>query len=989
MIRPVAHLRSLSVATAVGLLAPLSSTAQTAIRTTDMSDLHPRSIGPAVTGGRIHDIEAIPSDPSTIYVAAATGGLWKTTNRGQTWVNVFDTMAVSTFGDVALAPSNPQIVYAGTGEQNNRQSSSYGAGVYRSDDGGSSWRFLGLAETRHIGKVEIHPTNPDVAYVAALGNLWASSPDRGVYRTRDGGRSWQKVLYVDDNTGAVDLVMDPVHPEVLYAAMYQRQRRAWGFNGGGPGSGIYKTTDGGDDWTELTNGIPGDDKGRIGLAIARSNPQVLEALVEFADRNKQGTYRTEDGGATWTRVSALDSRPMYYSEVFIDPTDPNTVYELATNSNVSHDGGRTWTEFALAPTYDVGVHSDQHAFWIDPNDPRHLYLGGDGGFWESYDQGVNFRKVNNIVVAQFYSVAADMRDPYWVYGGLQDDHSFMGPSRTRRWEGIINDDWMEVGFSDGTYWQVDPRDSRYAYGSSDDGNYFRYDNVTGDIMGISPHPPTGEEYRFDWTSPSMLSEHDPDVFYVAGNRLFISRDRGESWTRTEDLSRRIDTDKLAIMGVKGADIAISRNDGTSGFGEATTLDESPLDPAILWVGFDDGNLQVSRDGGATWTEVSHNVSGIRDGTYVSRITASARGPGVAYAAFDGHRDGDFGPHLFRTDDFGATWIPMQAGLPALGPVNDVIEHPDNLDVLFVGTEHAVFTSTDAGRSWAKIPNLPTTLYDDLLIHPREKDLIMATHGRGIWILDDTRPIAEWSRATGAAYLFTVPAATIMQYKKDTSYRGQADFLGENPPDGVQLTYRLGPGSGDATLRIAHEGGDVVREMKVPADEGTHRVNWDLRHAMPGQADVWKRWTDPHLARPIGNRGPFVSPGRYTVTLTARGATSTESLDVRGDPEMPVSVAEYQTRERFLMDVLALGQEITETMKAMGITGGSGGFGRPSGPPNTPEARVRALQRTVMGVYGDVNGSQVQPGSLFPPTQTQRDAITAARKELAALRATRR
>ncbi|HSG09397.1 MAG TPA: hypothetical protein VLA36_13635, partial [Longimicrobiales bacterium] len=553
----------------LALLAPLGARGQAPIRTQDMTDLRPRSIGPAVTGGRVHDIEAVPSDPSTLYVATASGGLWKSTNRAQTWVNVFDTMAVGTFGDVALAPSNPDVVYAGTGEQNNRQSTSYGNGVYRSDDGGRSWRHLGLAETRHIGKVEIHPTNPDIAFVAALGNLWAPSADRGVYRTRDGGRSWQNVLYRGESTGAVDLVMDPSNPNVLYAALYQRQRRAWGFNGGGPGSSIYKTTDGGDSWIELTNGIPAGEKGRIGLAISRSNPRVLNALIEYADRNAQGTYRTADGGHTWERVNAQNGRPMYYSEIFIDPNDENTVYSLATSSYVSHDGGRNFEQIAVPPTYDVGVHADHHALWIDPRDPEHLYLGGDAGVWESYDQGVTFRKLNNFPIAQFYAVAVDMRDPYWVYGGLQDNHSFMGPSETRRFAGILNDDWMQNGFGDGMYWQADPRDARYTYGSSNDGSYHRYDVFTGDMLDISPVPPAGEEYRFDWTSPSLLSRHDPDVFIVGGNRIFISRDRGESWERTEDLSRRIDRENLELMGVRGRDVTLSKNDGEATWGEAT------------------------------------------------------------------------------------------------------------------------------------------------------------------------------------------------------------------------------------------------------------------------------------------------------------------------------------------------------------------------------------------------------------------------------------
>jgi len=572
-----------------------------------------------------------------------------------------------------------------------------------------------------------------------------------------------------------------------------------------------------------------------------------------------------------------------------------------------------------------------------------------------------------------------------VYGGLQDNHSFMGPSRTRRWAGIINDDWMEVGFSDGMAWEADPRDARFVYGSSSGGNFFRYDAHTGDILDINPVPPKGEEYRFDWAAPAFLSRHDPDVLYIAGNRLFISRNRGETWERTKDLSRQVDRDQLEIMGVKGENISISPNDGTSSYGEATSIGESPLDPAVLWVGFDDGNLQVTRDGGATWTEVSHNVTGVPDGTYVSRVIGSARGPGVAYATFDAHRDGDFRPFVFRTDDFGATWTALWAGLPETGSVNVIVEHPDNDDVLFVGTEHALFTTTDAGAHWAKIPNLPTTLYDDVIVHPREKDLVIGTHGRAIWILDDTRPLAEWSKAKGAAYLFSIAPGTIMQYRKDTSYRGEADWIGDNPDEGVLITYKLGSGSGNATLRIARDDGTVVREMQVPSDAGTHRVNWDLRHALPGGSDVWERFDNPRLAHTLEQRGPFVSPGHYTVTLAARGTESSQTVQLSGDPEMKISVAEYQARERFLLEVLDLNQQVQETMSAMGVTGGGFGFGRPSGPPSTPEARIRAVARTLRGVYSSLNGAAVQEGSLYPPTQTMRDAVVAAKNELAALR----
>lgn len=965
------------------LLNPCSLSGQgpTPIMPGQLADLQPRLIGPAVTGGRVHDIEALPHDPSTLFVASASGGLWKSTNRGITWENVFADMPVSTFGDVAIAPSDPDIVYAGTGEQNNRQSTSWGNGVYRSDDGGASWEHLGLVETRHIGKVEVHPGNPDIVYVAALGNLWAPNPERGVFRSTDGGATWEKVLYVDDHTGAVDMVMDPANPQILYAATYQRLRRAWGFNGGGPGSGIYKTTDGGDTWQELTNGIPAGDKGRIGLAISASSPNILNALIEHADNDAQGTYRSEDGGESWERVNPLNGRPMYYSEIFIDPNSPDIVYNLATSSHKSLDGGRTYEEIAVRPTYDVGVHADHHALWIDPNDSEHLYLGGDAGLHESYDGGVTFRKINNFPIAQFYAIGVDNRDPYWVFGGLQDNHSFAGPSATRRWIGIVNDDWKQVGFGDGMYWQPDPTSTRYNYGSSQNGNWIRLDGLTGDMLDIKPEPPVGEEgYRFDWTSPIIISQHDPATLYAGGNRLFISRDRGMSWERTKDLSREVDRDTVPLMGVLGRDISISRNDGTSSYGEAVTIGESPLDPRILWVGMDDGNLQVSRDGGATWTEVSGNVPGLPYGTYVSRITPSAAEPGRAYAAFDGHRDGDFSPYLYRTRDFGATWQPIMNNLPS-GVVNDVIEHPDNTDLLFVGTEHFLFASTDAGATWARFENMPTTHYDDLLIHPREKDLVIGTHGQSIWILDDTRPLAEWTStvAGSPAHLFSVRRATIFTYWKDTSYRGQAEFAGENPVDGAIVTYKLGEGDGEAVLRVSREDGTVIREYEVPGEAGLHRVNWDLRHPaqLDGDPEVWESFAGQRYHRNLGSRGHFVSPGTYTLTLEARGTSVSTTVEVRGDPEMPLTQAQYEERESFLTGVQQLIQDFTDAL-------GPGGFGRGGGEDLSEEQNaLQEHRRNVMSVYGSLNGNGVRQGSLYPPTQSQREMVRAAREALAA------
>jgi photosystem II stability/assembly factor-like uncharacterized protein len=960
---------------------PTASSAQAAIAAGDMASMYPRVIGPAVTGGRIHDVEALPGDPSTIFVGTASGGLWKSTNRGQTWVNTFADMPVSTFGDIAISRSNPNVMYAGTGEQQNRQSSSYGNGVYRSDDAGDTWRHLGLDESRHIGRVVVHPTDPNTVYVGALGNLWAGSEDRGVYKSTDGGRSWAKVLYVDEYSGVIDMAMDPRDPNTVYAATYQRLRRAWGFNGGGPGSALWKSTDGGANWSRMEGGLPDGDLGRIGIAVAESNPDVLMALIESADDDEQGVWRTENGGVSWERVNSQNIRPMYYSHIFIDPTDDERVYTLATRSYVSEDGGRSFQQIALAPTYDVGVHADHHSLWIDPNDPNHLYLVGDAGLHESYDRGQNFRRMNNFPIAQFYAIAVDMRDPYWVYGGLQDNHSFFGPSETRRWAGILNDDWMQNGFGDGMYWQVDPTDSRYSYGSSNGGSYFRYDTQTGDMLDISPEAPVGREYRFDWTSPMMLSQHDPDVLYVAGNNFFVSRDRGSSWTSTEDMSRQIDRDTLEIMGVPGSDITISRNDGTSSFGEAVTLDESPVDAAVLWLGFDDGNLQVSRDGGTSWREVSGNVPGLPAGTYVSRVTASFTAAGTAYATFDAHRDGDFRPFVYRTRDFGLSWEPLHRTLPEMGMVNVIVEHPDNPNTLFLGTEHHAFASTDAGANWAKIPNLPTTTYDDMVIHPREKDLVMGTHGQGVWILDDTRAIAEWAETTEPVTVFSASVGTIKVYKKDTSYRGQEPFAGTNPVDGVDITYRIMSDSRNATLRVQRMDGTVVREMTVPGSTGTHRVNWDLRHGGPGVSDTWTRHDSPVLARSIAEWGPWVSPGEYVVTVEAGGNQGETRVEVRGDPEMSVTQEMYESRERFMLDAQALMSDIERTMRQEGFgTGGFGG-GRNRGVPRSPEEKLRAANRIAGQVYRALNGGEVRPGSLYPPTQSQRSQIDEARRLL--------
>ena len=973
----------------VALALPLPGAAQSApISEAQLEAFRPRSIGPAVTGGRVHDVEAAADNPSVLWVATASGGLWRSLNRGHTWANVFEGMEVNTFGDVAPAPSNPMVVYAGTGGQNNRQSTSWGNGVYRSDDGGESWEHMGLEGTRHIGEVQVHPRNPDVVYVAASGDLWNASEERGVYRSFDGGRSWRKVLYVDEDTGAIDLVLNYDDPDIVYAATYQRRRTAWGFNGGGPGSAIHRSTDGGDNWEELTEGIPAGDKGRIGLAISRSNPMVLNALIEHTEDT--GTFRSTDGGDTWEKMSDLNGRPMYYSHIYIDPNDENVVYTLATSSYRSRDGGRTWEDISARPTYDVGVHADMHTMWIDPSDPEHFYLAGDAGLHETYDGGINYRRINNIPIAQFYAIGVDMREPYWVHGGLQDNHSFAGPSRTRRWAGILNDDWRQTGFGDGMYQQPDPHDPRYVYVNSNGGGYVRVDADTGDQLDIRPQPPEGEErYRFDWASPSLASRHTEGLVYAGGNRLFISRDHGNSWTRTEDLTRQVDRDALEIMGVRGSDIRLSRNDGTSSFSEITIIAESPLNGDVLWVGTDDGNVQLSLDGGSSWTELSGNIDGVADGTYVSRILPSVRDEDAAYVAFDAHRSGDFAPYVFRTEDAGATWLNLSVGLEAGGSVNSLAEHPDNPELVFAGSEHGLFASTDAGATWARMP-APTTAYDDLVIHPRDKDLVMGTHGRGIWILDDLGALAAWNArvASAPAHLFPIRAAALFQYWKDTSYRAQEPYAGENPVDGAIITYSLGEGSGPARIVIEDERGNFVRELSVPDAAGVHRVNWDLRHPLPGSSTQWRPHDEAGLARTIEERGHFVSPGTFRVVLEARGETSEQSLVVTGDPELPVTLVQYREREQFLSEVLALRQEVERVRDE--LRGAAGGAGTGSRIEELDQA-LNQGRAALAGIYQSMNGGGVRQGSLYPPTATHREQkerveafLASAREQLEAL-----
>jgi len=606
-----------------------------------------RNIGPCNMGGRIDDFAVVESNPKIIYAGMASGGIWKTTNNGVTWEPMFDDQVTSTIGDVTVSPSNPDIVWIGTGEPNNRQSSSWGNGVYKSMDGGKTWKNMGLQDTHHIGRIAIHPRNPDIVYVAALGHLWGPNKERGLFKTSDGGKTWTNAKYIDENTGFVDVAIDLENPNTLYAAAYQRRRRGWGFNGGGPGSGLYKTTDGGETWIQLTNGLPQGNTGRIGVDVFRSNPNIVYALVEH---KLGGTFRSEDKGLTWKKMSSTNPRPMYYSKIRIDPNNDQRIWVLGASMYVSEDGGKTFST-----NYVRGIHGDHHAMWINPLDSNHVVLGSDGGIYFSYDRGKTWDFVNIMPLGQFYEVGFDMRKPYYVYGGLQDNGSWGGPSATLTRLGVTNEDWFRIGGGDGFFTQVDPTDYTTIYAESQNGNLFRFDLKSGERKSIRPMPADETEtYRFNWNSPVLISPHDHKTIYYGGNKLFKSKDRGDTWEASIDLTTQQDREKLPLMGVLPDESTLSRHDGISYFGDITTISESPIKEGLLYVGTDGGNIQVSRNGGMTWKNVISKVPGVPKYTYVTRVVASNAEEGIAYVTLDGHRNNDFKAYVFMTNHSSGT-----------------------------------------------------------------------------------------------------------------------------------------------------------------------------------------------------------------------------------------------------------------------------------------------------------------------------------------------
>ncbi|HKI31499.1 MAG TPA: hypothetical protein VKA46_06500 [Gemmataceae bacterium] len=829
-----------------------------------------RCLGPANMGGRVSDLAVVESRPATLYVATASGGLWKTTNNGTTWDAVFERETTVSLGAVAVAPSNPDVVWVGTGEANPRNSVAWGDGVYKSSDGGKTWRNVGLRDTQHVGRVVIHPTNPDVVYVAALGHVWGPNKERGLYKTTDGGATWKQVKYLDADTGFIDLVMDPDDPNTLYAAAYRVRRDA--FSGGnpaeqtGPLAGLYKTTDGGNTWKRLGKGLPDRPLGRCGLAVYRKDPRVLYAVVQTdatvlrretewgqpartnADPSTGGVFRSGDRGETWVKLNDLCPRPFYFSQVRIDPGDDRRLYVLGVTLHASRDGGRTFATDDAAP----GVHADLHALWIDPKDPEHMVAGSDGGAYLSYDRGKTWEHPKNLPIGQFYAVAVDMSRPYWVYGGLQDNGSWGGPSATRNADGVTGANWFRVLAMDGFYCQVDPGDANLIYAEGQYGELRRVNLATGLSIAVKPRPGRGEpEYRFNWNSPILLSPHNPAVVYFGGNGLFRSRDRGDHWD------------------VISPDLTLGQRGRSPDFGHTlTTIAESPIKADVLWVGSDDGRVQVSRNGGRDWGDVSAAVPDVPRERHVSRVIASSFAEGTAYLAIDRHRNDDRRPYLFRTTDHGGTWKPIMSDLPEGGPVYVVRESSRNPDLLLAGTEFGLFVSLDSGGHWEKYPGLPTVAVHDLVIHPRDRELVIGTHGRSIYVVD-VAPLEQATAKVLAApvHLFDVKSARMYPSRGTHGLRGVKMYAAPNPPFGAVLYYHLREKS-EAPVRlvISDARGSSLIELKGTQDAGLHRLVWPLR-------------TPPAEGSEVGS---LVAPGEYVAELRVGERVLTKRFRVEAD-----------------------------------------------------------------------------------------------------------
>ncbi len=884
-----------------------SPTPRDPMSTPTFNGLRLRSIGPAFTSGRISGFAVDPNNYSRYYVAVASGGVWKTTNAGTTWTPIFDNEASYSIGAIALDPKNPLTVWVGTGENNSQRSVAYGSGLYKSEDGGRSWRNVGLRTSEHIGRIAIDPKDSNIVYVASQGPLWGPGGERGLFKTTDGGKTWKNILNISENTGVTDVVIDPNDPNTIYCASYQRRRHRWTLINGGPESAIYKSTDAGATWNKLRAGLPTVELGRIGLALSPVDSNVLYATVEAADR-RGGIFRSADRGGSWERRNEFDSTAMYYSRIVADPKDVDRIYIMNVFAMVSDDGGRTVRRLG-----ERNKHVDNHDIWINPQNTDHYLIGSDGGIYESWDRGATWDFKQNLPVTQFYDITTDNAKPFYnVYGGTQDNFSFGGPSRTRSASGIVNSDWFVTNGGDGFRSQVDPEDPNIIYAELQNGGLVRFDKRTGERIGIQPQPGRGEDpYRWNWDSPFIISPHSHTRLYFAADKLFRSDDRGDTWQLISgQLSRDLDRDKLPVMGkVWGID-AVAKNASTAHFGNASAVAESPKKEGLIYVGTDDGLVQVTEDGGKNWRKIE-KFPGVPDMSYITRIIASNHDANTAYVSFDNHQSADFKPYLLKTTDAGRTWVSLSSNLPKNGPVLAIAEDHVNPNLLFTGTEFGLWFSIDGGQKWVQLKGgMPTISVSDLAIQKRENDLVVATFGRGIYILDNYTPLRlikpEMLRQESAVF----PVKDALMYiqsqplgGRGKSFQGERFYTADNPPFGAAVTWylkdairtrkekrqekereadRRGAPVGWPTreelraeeeeeapaiiVTITDSSDNVVRRLTGPVGAGVQRLSWDLRYPAANLSAPPPPDADFDFEPPSG---PLVMPGTYKASVAKR------------------------------------------------------------------------------------------------------------------------
>ena len=912
------------------------------------SGMKARSIGPAGMSGRIAAIDAVVSNPDIIYVGSATGGVWKSVDGGVTWKPIFDDQPVSSIGSVAIFQANPSIVWVGTGEGNPRNTAGVGNGVYKSLDGGKTWVHLGLDKSEKIGRIVLDPNDPDVAYVAALGTTWGESPERGVFKTTDGGKTWKKILYVNERTGCADLVMDPSNPNKLFAAMWEHRRWPWFFKSGGPGSGLYVTYDGGATWKKITekDGFPKGPLGRIGIAVARNNPDVVYAIVEA---KKNVFCRSDDGGRTWRVVNRsvnVAPRPFYFATIRVDPENENRVYNLHQTITFSEDGGANFK-----PLIRSSVHPDHHYLWIDPGDGSFMIDGNDGGIAITYDRGKTWRFVENLPLAQFYHVRVDSAIPFNIYGGLQDNGSWKGPSQVWENGGIRNYHWVEVGFGDGFDCGVDPQNPNIGYSMSQGGNLMRYNLITGERKDIKPPAPEGVELRFNWNAGFAIDPFKPGTIYLGSQFVHKSTDRGDTWTIISPDLTTNDTTKQHQKESGGLtrDVTNAENYTT-----ILAIAPSPVKEGVIWVGTDDGQVQVTTDGGKTWTNVTKNIPDLPPNTWCPYIEPSKFEEDVAYVVFDDHRRANWKTYVYKTWRFGKKWKSLTKNDPTAGTdrmwgfAQVIAQDPVKKSLLFLGTEFGLWMSFDEGEHWMRWKNgLPTVPVRGIVVHPRDNDLVIATHGRAAYILDDIRPLREVSEQLfkERLHLFPIPDTYQHQVKQPDGYRftGDAMFRGENRPYGALITYSVNPPekpkeaaaspeheSGQeqvaptgmrgrmmgrrgkkgpkVKIEILDASGEVIRHMEGPMKKGINRVVWNLRR------DGFRMNFGSRRMRGRGGFGPEVLPGTYTVRIKAGKQQVEGTVNVLPDPRVEIPMADRKAKYDMILEVGQRMEVLSEAVK---------------------------------------------------------------------------